>query len=480
MIAELLNRQFILDAVEDVKRDLEKSATGEGRRLHGELPPEAAELETDDYRKALELVRRAENQERAVSSGQPGFEPPPAGRRGGEAADLDEVSFFSRDPILSNVQSALEEYIETRQPADVEEERELPGGRRRGAPAAEETPVVAGRRLRDGQRGGDGRRIGEKFSITDPGWVSSLVALGLRRFRSKHPFNPEPAHPRRISDRVRLLVMGDWGSGLPRAVRVSEQMRRVLREGREQRLEQHVIHLGDVYYSGWTSEVNKRFLPHWPVTPAEAGEIGSWSLNANHDMYCGGYGYFDALLADRRFRMQGRSSFFSLANSRWRILGLDTGWEDGGLQEPQPGWIAEEADAAARAGQKVMLLSHHQLFSAFEKGGEGLRRRMGEVLGRGAVHSWLWGHEHREVIYRPHEGLQFSACLGNGGVPVYMTHRAGDPYPPPVTYENREHIKKGLESWALFGFAVLDFEEERFHLRLVDENGRTHHTQTVE
>jgi hypothetical protein len=199
-------------------------------------------------------------------------------------------------------------------------------------------------------------------------------------------------------------------------------------------------------------------------------------------MYAGGHGYYQTLLADPRFGRQARSSFFSLANKHWRILGLDTGWEDGGLQEPQPKWVAGQAAAATQAGQKLMLLSHHQLFSAFEKAGPLLRERLSGVLNPSQVHSWLWGHEHREVIYGPHAGLQFSACLGNGGVPAYMTHKEGDPYPtlPPVTYESRARIKKLLESWAYFGFAILDFDDDRFHLQLVDENGRVHHRQTVQ
>ena len=30
----------------------------------------------------------------------------------------------------------------------------------------------------------------------------------------------------------------------------------------------------------------------------------SWALNGNHDMYSGGWGYFDHLLADERFSRQ--------------------------------------------------------------------------------------------------------------------------------------------------------------------------------
>src|SRR5260221_10518533 len=55
----------------------------------------------------------------------------------------------------------------------------------------------------------------------------------------------------------------------------------------------HVIHLGDIYYSGLETEDQRRFLDPWPVTPEQAGAgVTSWSLNGNHDMYSGGFGFF--------------------------------------------------------------------------------------------------------------------------------------------------------------------------------------------
>ena len=47
-----------------------------------------------------------------------------------------------------------------------------------------------------------------------------------------------------------------------------------------------------------------------------------WALNANHDMYCGGYGYFGHLLP----AIGQPASYFSLGNDFWRLIGLDTGY----------------------------------------------------------------------------------------------------------------------------------------------------------
>src|SRR5207302_9247696 len=106
----------------------------------------------------------------------------------------------------------------------------------------------------------------------------------------------------------------------------------------------------------------------------EANRIGSWCLNANHDMFGGGGPYFDFLLADPRFACQQGTSYFALENDDWQILGLDTGYgsldvrgETGTLYGPHAAWGAQKR-AAAPKKQKAVLLSHHQLFSPWAGG----------------------------------------------------------------------------------------------------------------
>ena len=102
---------------------------------------------------------------------------------------------------------------------------------------------------------------------------------------------------------------------------MAEEVADALRNGREA----HVIHLGDVYYSGLPVEVQRHVLEPWPVTAAQAkAGVTSWSLNGNHDMYSGGYGYYDTLLADPRFAAQhsadgASTSFFRLDRPGLRV-----------------------------------------------------------------------------------------------------------------------------------------------------------------
>jgi hypothetical protein len=462
VIAQFLNRDVVLDQLEQVT----EFVAAEVQREAAAAAPDAA---------LLAALREAAARERTRPSGQPGYELTDD-RRGPEGAPLDDYSYISRDPVISLLQSALEEAHDRAHNA-AKVVREPPPDDRR-ADGGE--PIVTDLSLASPPvhtQGGD-RRLFEQFSVTDIQWVRSKLAEGVRLFSQKFPFNTSPAPPVQVKDRVRLVVVGDWGSGIPRAQKVGREMRKAVTEARDAGVPVHVVHLGDVYYSGWGYEYEKRFLPFWPVAPNEAATTGSWCLNGNHDMYSGGHAYYGVALEDARFKPWHRgSSFFSLVNTHWKILGLDSAWEDSALAAPQPDWLRDELKGAG--GRKTMLLSHHQLFSAYESAGTAIPAAVAPTLAQFPVTSWFWGHEHRCVLYGAHQNVGFARCLGNGGIPVYMAHREAEPYVAPATYEYRKFIQNGIERWALFGFAVLDFDGPAIKVRYIDEDGATHKTETI-
>jgi hypothetical protein len=471
MLAQVLNRAFVLDQLTTLRAELERGEVLESGDAYG-----AGSLEPAPPDETLNELRAAEEREAAQSSGQPAFVPTSAERRRKPIAPIDDFSFISRDPLVSLVQSALEEYIAQREPGLVETEG--PSDDRRRA-AGEEIAVtdqaISGVDLASAPPAG--RRLFGRFEAVDARWANCLIAMAIRRRKGTRPFNKRPATPLKIAEQARLVLVGDWATGLPRARKVANRIREVLEEGRRDRREQHIIHLGDAYYSGWEREYEERFLPYWPVHSGEHETYGSWSLNGNHDMYSGGHGYFDYLLAEERFSRQEQSSFFTLSNRHWLVLGLDTAYDDHDLRDPQAAWVADSI--AAAPGKQTILLSHHQLFSAYERGGNKLADKLSGPLANGSIRAWFWGHEHRCMVYAPHGGVPFARCIGHGGVPVYMTHDEDDPYPPPALYEYRKVLRQRLEPWAAFGFAVLEFEGPTLRVRYVDENGSEHHTEVI-
>lgn len=378
------------------------------------------------------------------------------------AEPIAKAAYFSRDEVVSLFQSALEAYYEEQRP-DLIQTAAGPG-------AAAADPPVTDRSLKGVAPAA--QKLFEKFSITDVGWASSLVAQGLRKVRGRRAFPRKAADPFPIADRARILLVGDWATGTPRARKVGRVMRAILDGPGPGAGNQHVIHLGDVYYSGYEREYKNRFLPYWPVRPGEEGAITSWCLNGNHDMYAGGFGYFDYLLQDPRFKHQQGSSYFSLRNQHWHLFGLDTAYEEHDLADPQAAWLGVEVAASPKA----IMLSHHQPFSAYEKGGEKLLAKVQPVLGTGRVRAWFWGHEHRCALYEPAHGIAAPRLIGHGGVPVYASDAA---LPAGVGYAYQESFETGFESWALFGFAVLDFDGDCIDVRYINEYGYEHHRETL-
>ena len=383
------------------------------------------------------------------------------------------VPYLSRDPLVSLIQSCIEEALLGDSAAMPQSSHGLWAWIARFAD-----------RYLNLQLG--------RFQRDDPEWYLQIAKASLQHFaRGNHSFNPEPAE-HQISDTARLVVVGDWGTGLRRARQVAafmqEEVATALAAGREA----HVIHLGDVYYSGLPSEDQRRFLAYWPVTSDQSGAgVTSWSLNGNHDMYSGGYGYFETLLADPRFAAQRSpggqpTSYFRLTSPSWELIGLDTAWDPNVLstgavavlEDPQAGYVAKVASESAR---KVVLFSHHQLTSVYEKHdlSPELTRKLAPVLAGNRVTAWWWGHEHRAMAFKPFGGVQYPRCLGNGGVPVLLDPAMTAQARQAADWESRRYIWSGLHRWTRFGFAVLDLAGEKINVRYRDDDGSQARHETI-
>jgi hypothetical protein len=384
------------------------------------------------------------------------------------------VPFLARDPIVSLLQSELESAY-----------------RKQGVRDA--TPEHRGL-LSEIAHTAESLLHPMRYGPTDDEWVIQIGRSVLERIaEGNHPFNPQPAK-HEVSDTARVVVVGDWGSGLPRAKAIAGLMADEVADARAHGREAHVVHLGDVYYSGTKEEYQTHVLADgfWPVSAQQAGEgVTSWSLNGNHDMYGGGFGLFDTLLADPRFAAQrspdGKgTSFFHLASPSWDFVGLDTSWDTdvlsqgqlGVLADPQADFVASVAHASER---KLMLMSHHQLLSVYEpeapKVGRTLAAKLGPTLDSGAVTAWLWGHEHRCMGFAQSGGVQYPRCIGNGGLPVLMAHAQDAPVPAPGAWEERGFLESQGEHWARFGFAVLDLAGDHIDVRYRDDRGTTTRTE---
>lgn len=365
-------------------------------------------------------------------------------------------AYLPRSPALSVLQSTLTNCVSSRFEDLV---KPLPPGHRSFAEfVLRETDIF------------------RQFGPCDASWIESVISKGLSLLdgRSEFPQGRAPDVP--LAENARIVVVGDWGTGLPGAQAVGREMEKQLREGKRAGREVHALHLGDVYYSGWKEEYESRFMPYWPVHSADEG-VASWALNGNHDMYSGGHGYFGYLLRDARFQAQNGSSYFCLENQHWQLLGLDTAYLDDDLAGDQAAWVEQKLRASDR---KTMLLTHHQPFSEFAPVEPPLVENLKSAFAVRRIDAWLWGHEHLCCVYernhRPY--LTFGSCVGHGGVPVLLP-----PGAPPAGVSWRAEgceLHQGEDRWQRFGFAVLDFHGPSIDVQYFDQNGEPEHAERIE
>src|SRR5258708_6512518 len=400
--------------------------------------------------------------------------PPDIDSMASSGGQPESVPYLSRAPLVSLVQSQIEEALGAA-----------------GVPDPDDHPGLLPRVVRTVERY---LHIAPgSFTPDDPDWYVFIARGALERLADGNaPFNEMPAEYDNVADDARLVIVGDWGTGLPRArdvaARIQERIGEALGAGRQV----HVIHLGDIYYSGLVTEDQRRFLDPWPVTPEQAGAgVTSWSLNGNHDMYSGGFGYFSTVLGDARFGHQrspdGKpTSFFRLRSPSWDFIGLDTAWDTdvtsagqiAVLQDPQGGYVAQTADGSAR---RLVLFSHHPLVSFSDKSdlGSTLPAKLAAVLNADRVTAWWWGHEHRAITYQAAGGVRYPRCLGHGSVPVLPDP---DPLPgstPAITWHSTRTVREGGQHRTRFGFAVLDLQPHRIETAYVDHAGHVPHTETI-
>jgi calcineurin-like phosphoesterase family protein len=312
----------------------------------------------------------------------------------------------------------------------------------------------------------------EKFDSGDAGWSVVLLARLEEQLRGKHVFVHSAdltTFRYELPENTKVALFADWATAEPPALAIKASI--------EQRSPEYTIHLGDTYYAGFGDEIRHNLISCWP---GGVQYQKSFAMNGNHEMYSGGNAYFDNLA------IFGHSaSYFNLGNQFWRLIALDTSWPERGGDKPasswgdlvnyEVDWLQAQVDHASSftPAARIILLTHHQLFSAYDGDdlGKYLLPHVQPFLDAGVIYAWFWGHEHRFIAYK-NNPFGFKAwCIGNGGFPASPS--TGSPaYSSKYPIQWVEQRPEPSNGWyGMRGFALLSFSGPQVTVEYVDQTG---------
>lgn len=325
--------------------------------------------------------------------------------------------------------------------------------------------------------------IQEEFtgSTCDPAWITTieeyLQYFGPGGSRKQIPYvraSTVGTGTIEIKANARVALIGDWGTGAQPAIQVLKHI-----AGWKPDV---LIHLGDIYYSGTPAECASNFTSLIQGVLRNGNhDLAAYTLAGNHDMYCGGIGYYDLIQHLNPGPLRQPASFFCLrsADEKWQLLAMDTGLHDySPLEVDEAVTFIEDDELEWHCSRlkefpgRTILLSHHQMFSAFSPIGRAdkngrrsatnphLLKAFRSMTACGRIPAWYWGHEHTLSIYDPFAGLQRGRCLGHGAVPVSILDKIYEPIPgldetPTIVAKTQLGQRGGVYA---HGYAVLSFE----------------------
>lgn len=298
-----------------------------------------------------------------------------------------------------------------------------------------------------------------------------------------------------LDERCSIGLLSDWASYTSESVMMGHLLNR---QGCD-----ITIHMGDIYYVGSRKDVLLNFGAEgaWPW-----GSKGSFAIPGNHEYFSNADGFFKELLPkmgikDGETHWKQESGFFCLENKYWRIIGLDTGYhsvkdsiikltlgQDARLDDQILWWLKEKVKPFAPGDNRgIILLTHHQPKSAFEKTYDRIVQQLIPIFGESRPFIWLWGHEHRLAFYGVDTEKDllkgFGRCIGHGGMPINLGNTVELDEPKPdradrqslIFHDQRSNPRhadlkvQANEVVGYNGYAIIELEQHRAFIRYYDE-----------
>jgi hypothetical protein len=296
------------------------------------------------------------------------------------------------------------------------------------------------------------RAAGDRDALGTLGRAQERVGSRLPQFWWQPPPRFEVAPP---SKRIRVVAVGDSGTGNPSQAAVAATMRQYHRE--------HPfdfgITLGDNYQDdGPLGPQDSRWQTYWTRHYPALG-IRFYASLGNHD-----WGNPDGPGAEIAFA-QGHAAFrfpspyYTYTAGPVQFFVLNTPL----LSEAQLLWLRDEL--AQSTSRWRVVYGHYHVYSALRGDNQPLITNLLPILQEHRVHLYLCGHEHLFQHLKPEGGVEFfvNGAAGGGG-------RA-------VRQQGYDRVLFMAEHEQ--GFTVLEADADVLTVRFVGEKGQTVYEQSL-
>ena len=299
------------------------------------------------------------------------------------------------------------------------------------------------KRREDAQASSDPAAL-KRYAQMEQQWLPLLNGSSFPPFLYQAPplFAVKPAEAS-----IRFVAFGDFGNSSEDEKIVAGEVLKI----HEKKPFDFGITLGDNFYPrGAESTSDPRWHDWWEKLYGRLG-IPFYPSLGNHDWLNSGSAAAEVLYSRQSHSWQMPSPYYTYTAGPAQFFALDTAC----LTEAELLWLKDELQKS-RAKWKIVY-AHHPFYSATATRGDNkmLIERLLPLL-KDSADLYIAGHDHNLQVFKPEGKLHFIVA-GGGGANLYDMRQSGR-----IQFKSKAH-----------GFAVVDVNERRVEVKLVDSSGKT-------
>ena len=306
-------------------------------------------------------------------------------------------------------------------------------------------------RIGEARKAGDTKTL-EMLAAADERWIMTERGASMPGFMRKPP---APFTVKAADQSVRLVGMGDFGSGSQGQMEVAAA---IVRMGKAAPFDFGLTFGDNFYPSGMTSPEDSRWRDWWESLYGSLGIVFYPTLG-NHEWYSDDGAVAEIVYHSPTWRFP--SPYYTFTAGPVQFFAIDTTE----ISEAEILWL-DKAIGSSTARWKVVY-GHHPIFAPERNPKSGaymkyMQERLWPIL-RGRVDAYLCGHQHAMAHMDPQDGVHFFMS-GGGGAPLGKVAKK-DP--------------GALFAESTFGFLTLEANPASMTIAIFDTDGKPFDSEVI-